>query len=142
MAAVLQEEMALQEQGIASSQPTQQGIPRAGEWAAAADMTEMLSENSMNSLRMCGRKELCQQSGAGSWGTHIPPTLPFPHVTYLHQFHSPGPLTKAWDGFLQPKPFQTTLQCTKHLGTGPFPKLEVESRNENPFSTDLRLGSC
>lgn len=48
MVAILEEEMALQEQGVSASQPTQQGIPRPGEWEAAADVTEMLSNNSMN----------------------------------------------------------------------------------------------
>lgn len=46
-----------------------QGMPRSGEWEAAAGAIEVLSvKNNMSSLRMYGREGLCQQSEAGKLG--------------------------------------------------------------------------
>lgn len=60
-----------------------QGMPRPGEWEAAADVTEVQSKTSINSLKMYGRKGLCQQSEAGKLGhTHYNDS-PTP-TCYLH----------------------------------------------------------
>lgn len=82
MTTILQEEMVLREQGISSSQPTHRACQDL-EWEAAADVTEMLSKPSMNSLRMCGRKGPCQESEAGKLG-------------HRHYTNSPTPTWKLF----------------------------------------------
>lgn len=70
-----------------------QGMPRPGEWEAAAGVIEVLSEkNNMNSLRMYGREGPCQQPEAGKLGhTHYmdSPTPTYDiQVIYTHSSSS------------------------------------------------------